>query len=88
MREMRRGTLTWGPGLSNDLGSEASAALAAVVDVAAPVAVAGQMMVVAVAVGLMVVLVEDWCASVSPELGSRPPRSRQLSSGASEGGPN
>ena len=57
MREMRRGILTWGPGLSNDLGSGASAALAAVVvDAAAPVAVVGQMMV---AVGLMVVLVED-----------------------------
>jgi hypothetical protein len=61
MREMRRGTLTWGPGPSNDLGSETSAALAPVVivDAAAPVAVAGQMMVAAVATGLMVVLVED-----------------------------
>ena len=60
MGEMRRGTLTWGPGLSNDLGSGVSAALAAfVVDVAAPVAMAGQMMVAAVAEGLMVVLVED-----------------------------
>jgi hypothetical protein len=60
MGEMRRDTLTWGPGPSNDLGSETSAALAAiVVDAAAPVAVAGQMMVAAVAAGLMVKLVED-----------------------------
>jgi hypothetical protein len=60
MREMRRGTLTWGPGLSNDLGSRVSAVLAAVVvDAAAPVVVAGQMMVAAVAAGLMVGLVED-----------------------------
>jgi hypothetical protein len=45
-------------------------------------------MVVAVVVGLMVVLVEDWPASTSPEPGSRPPRHHQLSSSASEGGPN
>jgi hypothetical protein len=58
--EMRRGTLTWGPGPSNDLGSETSAGFAAVVvDVAAPVAVAGRMMVAAVVAGLMMVLAED-----------------------------
>jgi hypothetical protein len=45
-------------------------------------------MVAAVTAGPMVLLVEDWRASASPELGSRPPRHRQLSSGASEGGPN
>jgi hypothetical protein len=55
---MRRDTLTWGPGPSNDLGSETSTVLAAVVvDAAAIMAVAGQMMMVAV--GLMLVLVED-----------------------------
>jgi hypothetical protein len=61
IRKMKRGTLTWGPGPSNNLGSETSAAPAAVavVDVAAPVAVASQMMMAAVAAGLMVVLVED-----------------------------
>ena len=58
MGEMRRDTLTWGPGPSNDLGSETSTVLAAVVvDAAAIMAVAGQMMMVAV--GLMLVLVED-----------------------------
>jgi hypothetical protein len=59
MGKMKRGTLTWGPGPSSDLGSETSAAPAAVatVDAAAPVAVASQMMVAAA--GLMVVLVED-----------------------------
>jgi hypothetical protein len=58
---MRRGTLTWGPGPSNDLGSETSAGFAAVlvVDAAAPVTVAGQMMVAAVVAGLMIVLAED-----------------------------
>jgi hypothetical protein len=45
-------------------------------------------MVAAMTAGLMVVLVEDWRASASPELGSQPPRSRQLSSSASEGGSN
>jgi hypothetical protein len=51
MGEMRRDTLTWGLGPSNDLGSKTSAALAAiVVDVAAPVVVAGQMMAAAVTV--------------------------------------
>jgi hypothetical protein len=60
MGEMRRDTLTWDLGPSNDLGSKMSAALAAVVvDVAAPVAVAGQMMAAAVTAGLMVKLVED-----------------------------
>jgi hypothetical protein len=56
---MRRGTLTWDPGPSNDLGSETSAGFAVVpiVDVAAPMAVAGQMMVAAAA-GLMMVLAE------------------------------
>jgi hypothetical protein len=49
-----------GPGPSNDLGSKTSPALAAVVvDAAAPVAVAGQMMAAAVTTGLMVKLVED-----------------------------
>jgi hypothetical protein len=58
--KMKRGTLTWGPGPSSDPGSETSAAPAAVVavDATAPAAVASQMMVAA-AVGLMVVLVED-----------------------------
>jgi hypothetical protein len=61
MRKMKRGTLTWGPGLSNDLGRGTSAAPAtvAVVDAAAPVVVASQMMMAAVAAELMVVLVED-----------------------------
>jgi hypothetical protein len=61
MSKMKRGTLTWGPGPSNDLGSETFAASAAVVvvDAVAPVAVASQMMMAAVAVELMVVLVED-----------------------------
>jgi hypothetical protein len=61
MRKMKRGTLTWGPGLSNDLGSETSAAptVVVVVDAAAPMAVASQMIMEAVAVELMVVLVED-----------------------------
>jgi hypothetical protein len=59
MGEMKRGTLTWGPGPFSDLGSETSAAIA-VVDVVAPATVASQMMVAtAAAVGLMVVLVED-----------------------------
>jgi hypothetical protein len=90
MGEMRRGALTWGPGPSNDLGSETSVALAAVVvvDAAAPVALSGQMMVAAGAAGLKVVLVEDWRASASPGPGSRPPRPCQLSSGASEGSLN
>jgi hypothetical protein len=61
MGKMKRGKLTWGPGPSNNLGSETSAAPAAVavVDAGALAAVASQMMVAAVAVGLMVVLVED-----------------------------
>jgi hypothetical protein len=61
MGEIKRGALTWVPGPSNDLGNETFAALAAVVvgDAAARVAVAGQMIVAAEAVGLMVVLVED-----------------------------
>ena len=61
MRKTERGTLTWGPGLSNDLGSETSVAPAvvAVVDDAAPVAVASQMMMAAAMAELMVVLVED-----------------------------
>jgi hypothetical protein len=61
MRKMKRGTLTWGPGLSNDLGSKTSAAPTAItiVDAAAPVAVASQMMMAAVVAELMVVLVED-----------------------------
>jgi hypothetical protein len=84
---MKRGTLTWGPGPSSDPGSETSAAPAAVVvaDAAAPAAVASQMMVAAATVRLMVVLVEDLRASASPRPGSRPPRPRQLSSGASGG---
>jgi hypothetical protein len=61
MRKMKRGTLTWGPGPSNDLGSETSAApdAVAVVDATAPMVVASHMMMAAVAAGLMVVLVED-----------------------------
>jgi hypothetical protein len=61
MGKMKRGTLTWDHGPSNDLGSETSAAptAVAVVDAAAPVVVARQMMVAAVAARLMVVLVED-----------------------------
>jgi hypothetical protein len=60
MGKMKRGTFTWGPGPSSDLGIETSAAptVVAVVDAAAPTVVASQMMVAA-AVGLMVVLVED-----------------------------
>jgi hypothetical protein len=60
MGKMKRGTLTWGPRPSSDLGSETSAApsVVAAVDAAAPAAVASQMMVAAAA-GLRVVLVED-----------------------------
>jgi hypothetical protein len=60
MGKMERGTLTWGPGPSSNLGSKTSAAPAAVatVDAAALAAATNQMMVAAVA-GLMVVLVED-----------------------------
>ena len=59
MGKMKRGTLTWDPGPSNDLGSETSTGFAAVpvVDAAAPMAVAGQMMVVTAA-GPMIVLAE------------------------------
>jgi hypothetical protein len=60
MGKVKRGTLTWGPEPSSGPGSETSVAPAvvAVVGVAAPGVVAGQM-IVAVAAGLMVVLVED-----------------------------
>jgi hypothetical protein len=46
---MERGTLTWGPGPSSNLGSETSAAPPAVaaVDAAAPTAAASRMMVAA-----------------------------------------
>jgi hypothetical protein len=61
MRKMKRGTLTWGPGPSSDLGSETSAApaAAAAVDAAAPAVVANQTMVAATVAELMAVLVED-----------------------------
>jgi hypothetical protein len=87
MGKMKRGTLTWGLGPSSDPGSETSAAPAVVPadDAAAPAAVVSQMMVAA---GLMMVLVEDRRAPAGPGPGSRPPRPRQLSSGASGGGPN
>ena len=58
MGKIKRGTLTWGPEPSSDPGSETFAAPTAV-GATAPGVVASQMMVVAAAAGLMMVLVED-----------------------------
>jgi hypothetical protein len=84
--------LTWGPGPSSDprSGTTAAPAAAVVVVVAvAPDVVAAGPMVVAevVAVDPMVVVAEDWHASMCPRPRSQPPRPHQQSFDASESRP-
>jgi hypothetical protein len=67
-------TLTWGPGLSSDLGSEAIVAPAADVAAAVVVAVAGVLKLVELCKG--VVVVPCLASLVERCMGSNPPRGK------------